>query len=379
LLENQNNNQTISSYETPHNNFKFNDKIPSMPMTPQKHFNLPMMPMVGTSSSSALIKSIVQSAKKTELNSSPVRVPFALSPMALKFPETKLNFSPLKAKDPSLVIKEAFLYNNDTEEDISLPFDNKRPHEESEDEEFAHNQEHEQDGAHLNKREKIEQDAEEKGVENGLDLVEGNNKIEKEDDVCEEVDMNEYINNTYEMESQTSHNNYTSSATADDNISSLDSLPPLHSSSSNVFPPTNFSTDLLRNLKDPEFASPELSSAPDCRVSRSEVQDKYKNEVDTDDKSLNELINDSTPSINRSLSKSSSSGSSTKNNPLLPSGIVKLLEKKRQERDQHPQSTSSTSTTSTAGKEGKKKFDLKESLKRPLNYKPHIGSIPKKD
>lgn len=346
-----------------------------MPMTPQKNFHLPL-PIVGTPNTSALIKSIVQSAKKTELNSSPVRVPFALSPMALKFAETKLNFSPMKAKEPSLVIKEAFLYNdNNNEEDISLPFDNKRPHEELE------REEKEQEEAHLNKREKLEQDSEaneqenhdhEQEIKDNSDHDDENlDKINSEKHV-EEVDMNEYINNSYEMEST----NFTTSATISD-IASLDSLPPLNSSnssaaplisSSSVFPPTNFSTDLLRNLKDPEFTSPDLSSAPDCRVSRSEVQDKYRsNGVETED--------------NKSegrLSKSSSSGSSTKNHPLLPSGIVKLLENKRQEKEQQQQTTAYSSSTTSTVKYDKKKFDLKESLKRPLNYKPHIGSIPKK-
>ena len=347
-----------------------------MPMTPQKiNFHLPI---VETPNTSALIKSIVQSAKKTGLNSSPVRVPFALSPMAFKFMETKLNFSPIKAKEPSQVIKEAFLNHvEQSDEDISLPFDNKRPHEELECEEQEDGLEEEQEELHANKRERLEQaeqTEQEEQEEQEQEDIYHDNKDESEHKQGE-LDMNEYINNSYEMESETNHHSYTDITNITDSLSSLDSLPSLNSSSAplfpsalastSAFPSTNFSTDLLRNLKDPEFASPELSSGPDCRVSRSAGQDKYAVE--------------SISMVNRSLSKSSSSGSSTKNHHLLPSGIVKLLEKKRQEKEQHQQSTSSFSSATATGKEGKKKFDLKESLKRPLNYKPHIGSIPKKD
>lgn len=64
-------------------------------------------------------------------------------------------------------------------------------------------------------------------------------------------------------------------------------------------------------------------------------------------------------------------------NPLLPSGIVKLLEKKRLEREQHHQIQSRPSSASASVSVGKK-FDLQESLKRPLPYKPHVGSGSRK-
>lgn len=356
-------------------------------MTPQKsHFHLPLI--IETPNTSALIKSIVQSAKKTGLNSSPVRVPFALSPMAFKFAETKLNFSPMKAKEPSQVIKEAFLHHVEIgDEEISLPFDNKRPHEELElgFEEKENDLEEEQEGElHMNKREKLEQGEQEYIYHDNKDESEHKHKQK-------EVDMNEYINNSHEMKSETSYHSYTDITNITESVSSsFDSLPspspslnssstplvPSASRSINALPPTNFSTDLLRNLKDPEFSSPELSSAPDYRVSRSEGHDKHATESTY---KVNGVLSKSScfgSSSSTSTSTSTSTSSSTNNHPLLPSGIVKLLEKKRLEKEQQQQFTSSVTAT---GKEGKKKFDLKESLKRPLNYKPHIGSIPKRD
>ena len=351
------------------------------PMTPQKKLDM-CLPIVNTPGSSALIKSIVQSARKTGLNSSPIRIPFAMSPMAARLQNARIGqiqFSPIKsalvAKEPSLPIKEAFLSNFEGESDedcerenesitvdyvqeaearnedelvLLLPFNNKRTHE----------IEIEEDEEHQSKREKLD----ETDFKAGIDSI--------QNPLVEELDHSSNSNNSF-------LSNTSSPITTD--IS--------------AFPISSFSSDLLTNLMDPELTSPELNSAIDSRVSRSENQDQRgiisvggSGEIDGNDGyyTANPQV------ISKSSSTSSANSNSSGSHPLLPSGIIKLLEKKRLEKahqvsDQpqsQPQSTSTSISSSSSSKDhltSKKKFDLKESLKRSLPYKPHIGSMNPKN
>lgn len=341
-------------------------------MTPQKKLEM-CLPIVNTPGSPAMIKSILQSARKTGLNSSPIRIPFAMSPMAARLQAahvSQFQLSPIKsvmAKEPSLPIKEAFLSNEDRvvdynyilnfetaegeqeEQMICLPFSNKRSHED--DDEIV--------DEHEDKRERLEGTEIDETYE-GTEIDETNEakigEINESDSSApdnhdEKHDIHSVPNTLPLFDHSVSDDSLFSSTSTHNSNPTAPSASP------------SFSTDLLINLRDPELASPELTSAPDTRVSRSENQDQRIGGTFT----ANPLI----------ISKSSSSSSSTGSNPLLPSGIIKLLEKKRQEKEQHhnqsadsPNVTHSTSTTAM-----KKKFDLKESLKRSLPYKPHIGSM----
>lgn len=363
------------------------------PMTPQKKLDF-CLPVVNTPGSSAFIKSLVQSARKTGLNCSPVRIPFALSPMAIKLQEKKINFSPVKgnySKEPSQPIKEAFMTSEDTEgseavcdklddddddvkdyvQDIQLEL--KRPLELAE--------EVNEESDHVDKKQKIQQDFNHPLDED--DYLAKPAEYSYVNDVVEDNELTIADNRESNFSSFTSNNILADFESNNNDIkefspntsSSVDSS---HlTSSSTIFPPSNFSIDLLKNLKDPELASPELFSVIDSRPSRGLYQD------DCNTLTNNSLVNNmnSRSTISKSASDSSSSSKSS-NNPLLPSGILKLLEKKRQEKEQQKQQQQQTAATSTTTElnGNKKKFDLKESLKRALPYKPHIGTVkPKKD
>lgn len=337
-------------------------------------------PLMNTPTTTATIKSILQSARKTALNSSPIRVPFALSPMAHKHhPQHSFSTADtiddirrcplIVAKDPSLHIKEAFLSNSSNNSNSSsateldqflspLPT-NKRflenEDEEEHDEEITikDQQQQEEEALPHHKREKLEETADEMYTS----VTDVNNAVDEDFNATSNtvdfiMNINDTHDHSYNNSTENDNNINTHETINNESFASTDG----ESKNSLTSPSSLFTlnySELLANPKDPELKSPELLSNIDRSISRSENQDR------------------STP---------------LHNNSLLPSGIIKLLERKRQERraeqnqlqqlHQHSQPHDIKSNSIP----NRKKFDLQESLKKPLPYKPHLGSLkPKSD
>lgn len=313
---------SIKAPQTPRKSASLEFSSHNQPQTPSR--NQPSIHETLATLQQTPLKSIIQSAKKTGLPASPMRVPFALSPLINKNKA---------AVTPSQPIRDAFL---------EFPeLTNKRVHE-----------------------------SEDSGSSEPEDVIMGSPSPRKQVRSVNDSSVHATVVAEHDF------------------------------------------ADLLSDPKDPLQRSP--AALLDCQTSKGELYesvfemgDERANEVmeDNQDEMMNdkredevmqsnhEVSNNQNESLrfpqtfsndsidnhhqptqsssSHSHSQSKSFSSSTSSNPLLPSGIVKLLEKKRQEPSSHHHQ-------SQQQKPPKKKFDLQESLKRPLPYKPHTGPLQKK-
>ena len=293
---------------------------PSIPQTPKKQIQQQHQQIDLQETLTALqrtpLHSIVASARKTGLAASPVRVPFALSPMALKGRVSGTPGSAVVAKEPSQAIKDAFLSDVAAGVDDEFPqLTNKRTCESSdEDVEMSPSKKKQ-------KAESNEMEIDRLPVSTFDDLLK-----DGRDPIMQSPSMiDDSISRGREVED---HGNYMQNDHVNEDIRSIENGSVNHSHDS--------------------MTTESFESMPSTIPSHNSA------------------------SFSKSTSFSKSSTSSTSSNPLLPSGIVKLLEKKRQESTTVAHHAPSKPTVQ------KKKFDLQESLKRPLSYKPHTGPLNKK-
>ena len=280
------------------------------------------------------IRSIVESARKTGISASPMRIPFALSPMARA--SNNNNNTPntlnLHAKEPSMAIKEAF-----------SECKSKRPFEE--------------DGPNESLQEMSLQEP-----STPTRSSRKSSRTETESFVNQNSTFNDFFVDP-----------------KDPQLGSP-SIPDAQISRGGLHEMVNGENEMVieRNEMAIEEANQSFEVVDEMDCSKSEPFEKEAFEIakevelpnDAPNKSFESNFSSKSSSHHSIPFKSNASAAST--NPLLPSGIVKLLEKKRQE----------TTATTTHSKPNvippKKKFDLQESLKRSLNYKPHTGPLNKK-
>lgn len=407
-------------------------ELPPVPQTPSKSAMKETLEALQRTP----LRSIVASARKTGLPASPGRVPFALSPIARRGVMMGLGTSSsVQAKEPSQAIKEAFLSDHvGGDEDVEtvicssdrnpaeLDFPqltNKRQFEGAT--AAAASEDSDEDVEMSPTKKKVARmdvltavtpittntstfsellvDQRDPVMQSPT-MIDGSISLGREEIIpsCAEERENEETCKDYEMQDGTVHESESlnssigSQAAVTFNHCSTDSMSsdePIHQS----IPSFSHSSTCLeisnsQSQSQFEFQSQSQSEFQSQVLSQSQSQSQVLSQSEFQSQSQSQVLSQSHSQSqsqsqlkSRSLS-SSSSTSSTHSHPLLPSGIIKLLEKKRQEQavnsHQHDHRQQQQQQHSTKSASQKKKFDLQESLKRPLPYKPYTGPLSKK-